>query len=234
MEDKRNKFIPENLCYYLSVKSLPKIIKSGYFCVSNIKEMNDLDEGRGLSEEEKKKIFCLCLNAGKHENVPLWYLYSGIKGDGIRLEFTRSKIENLIEEIDTVYCCNEDFSLRKRKKPFKNKIDFDIEFDWICYKNTNGDKYFYKNKWVPDTSLGFFPKKYFVKDCAWRFENEFRIIFKFKKDPKCIKIGIPNLVKIIKSISIRMAPEADESTRTKLEEQGLKKVHMSNLNCHMK
>jgi hypothetical protein len=66
-----------------------------FFFLRNILEMNDRDESK-LHKTNGKKIHSFCTCCTKYEKIPLWYMYSGICGDGARIGITPGKMLNFI------------------------------------------------------------------------------------------------------------------------------------------
>ena len=66
--------------------------------MSSLCASNDVKDSEQFDKKAQRKVFTLCFSCGINENLPLWYLYSGIDGKGARLRFTQSTIKNLVCE----------------------------------------------------------------------------------------------------------------------------------------
>ena len=63
------------------------------------KTANDLTE-RDTYVEIGDNIFSACFSTGTSENLPLWYLYSGLDGRGVRLGMKKAGFKNLCKNAD--------------------------------------------------------------------------------------------------------------------------------------
>lgn len=85
--------------HYTSLKALDAILETKEFIISNVKCFNDKKDSAQFGDEnEQKRFFSLCFSRGTEENLPLWYMYSGVNGKGGRLCFTYNKIQKLISD----------------------------------------------------------------------------------------------------------------------------------------
>lgn len=166
---------------YTRFNNAPKILDGSCFFVNSIKNMNDENEAI-LHGDSSDRVFCLCFCNVEAESIPLWYLYGGIVGEGIRIGFTPSKMKDFICSIRYAYPVNNntaDMSVR-----YELGKDFELQYGWVVYK-TSGNKVLYHGKehYVYNTSDETFRNFYFIKNYEWNYENEFRIVFVFKEPP---------------------------------------------------
>lgn len=162
-EDKRQYFY-----HYTFMENAIDILESGCFRLSKLKFSNDL-------KEKQRDIYYLSFCATHVDDVPMWYLYAGIDGKGAKLRFSKGKIKNIIESLV--------FSTKENEKyNMKVKDYFDVECNYVLYKDVNNDYRYRGEKYQADKSINQFIKKnkFYVKNIMWRSENEFRIIFKLK------------------------------------------------------
>ena len=84
--------------YYYHYAGLGAIngILGGGFCISSVDRFNDHIEKRMFSGREKK-YYSPCFSTGEQENLALWYLYSGVGGNGGRLQFTYNSVSKLLQ-----------------------------------------------------------------------------------------------------------------------------------------
>lgn len=185
--------------YYTRKETVGKILgnenNKGQFFVSNIEKMNDPNE-RKRHAQEANRVYALCFSNYKDESIPMWYLYGGITGEGVRIGFTADKMHKLVDGINVVHAVGKDNKPRKRKY-LKGK-DYNLQCGWVFYWSRN-DRIRYRDKYysIGDMPKGFSKQQqrvfqaeemlkfshnnYFVKDYAWHYEKEFRIIFIFKE-----------------------------------------------------
>lgn len=177
-------------------KTVQLIIDNQYFLASNLENMNDLNEMKNYKNKNKFHILCFCNT--NTEKIPMWYLYSGIKGDGVAIGFTPGVFNNWISKLE-IYANNQ--LLIKDK-------DYHIYYDWIQYKKSN-HSIKYRNKFY---SYLHNKNDYFIKDYPWEYENEFRLVIENKTDITYdkLKVMLPN--KIINKLKLLCAPETSLNT----------------------
>lgn len=201
-------------CHYTTIDSARNILSSNCFYLSKFNYMNDLKEAK-LHRFETDNVFSLSFCNSDSINIPLFYLYSGIDGKGCRIQFTDAKIREIVKNCKVHYV-NKSFKVLKKEI---NPSEYDILFDWIYYTSTDGfcshkhddDKKYQSIDEAIDT-LQNYNKHYFIKKPIWKFENEFRIIIKFKSPVKYDRISLDfNIKENEKSISVLCAPEINDA-----------------------
>lgn len=208
-----------NFWHYTSLNSLKSILDSKKIKINNISKMNDLDELK-LHNNQKSKIHIFCLCNSNSEKIPLWYLYSGIKGDGISLGITRGEMLKLLRSISYL-------ETKDHKRLIKDK-DFVLEYGWAYYRKTNDKKrIFYKNNWYLLTDNKPFINN-FIKNYPWNYEKEFRIIFITKKDVEELYLDISQFIPKFKVI---IGPEMRNENEKKKIVKFLKDKQISKIKC---
>ena len=215
-----------------------------HFRISSLDEMNDRQECEWHTAD-KERVYALCFSYTDSESIPMWYLYSGIAGEGIRIGITPKKMLGLIKDISCVYpIVNSEIDL---VNPLYVNEDFSVEYGWvyylghknIIYKNIT---YVRQDKDDEKAMESFRKDNYFVKDYEWNYEREFRIVFHLHdhviSPPKKIALFFnkEEMMKKNGGLSAMMAPEMkDISTEILAKELGLpeKKISKSNLNIKM-
>lgn len=83
--------------HYTKLDVVDSILKNRKFWLSNVGGFNDTVD---IEQFGKGPVpyFSLCFSTGIHENLPLWYLYSGLNGRGARIGFTKTGIKKLVEK----------------------------------------------------------------------------------------------------------------------------------------
>ncbi len=204
--------ISKHFYHYTTMSSAKKILTpdakgNRFFFISNLEKMNDLLEA-SLHKSSKKKIYSFCTCCTRHEKIPLWYLYSGIRGQGARIGIPPGKMLALLNSIDTVYPV-ENYTVNY-SKPLKKGTDFDFQCGWVYYMMDGHNRVVYKNdlyalNQVNDRILS---KNYFIKSYPWEYEREFRIVIKNNnKDIKSDKLALKIPDSIIPYFEIMCAPE---------------------------
>ncbi len=224
--------------HYTSLGAVNNILGSKEFVISNVKRFNDKKDREQFGDEnEQRKFFSLCFSRGKEENLPLWYLYSGVGGKGGRLCFTRNKLEKILS--DTTDKNELRFSLWKydydnHKKidkicDLKDSEDIKIKFYDVLYYRADDKKV--RLKYNTLTNNGEITKeeveKYinenrgFNKGLIWYHEKEERLLIEIigeianKIVPENDYAVICKIDDIIKHAKITTAPEINDREELK-------------------
>ncbi len=206
----------KNFCYYSTISGVNNILNSKKIYIHNLSTMNDLKESE-LHKNDKEFIYLLCLCNTNSEKIPMWYLYGGISGDGACIIFTPGIIRKFIQSIKTV----TGFNKGKMYKLIKDK-DFNMEYGWVFY--SRGDRrYKYKNKnYEVYYDTEFQKNNYFIKDYAWEYEKEFRIVIKTNTGIEYERLEIEIPEEIYSKIKIKLGPETKYPFEKIFEKEGFK------------
>lgn len=182
-------FARADFWHYTSIDKAEKIVYGdtpGFFA-SRLDRMNDIDEAE-LHNDEKERLFVLSFcNTGK-EKIPMWYMYSGLEGKGVGLGMTPGRMKKFINTINVVNPVNG----TALSKKFVKGVDFDIYAGWVVYRNPKEpNNYHFKSDWHDNIDPNFEKENYFIKLYPWYYEDEFRIVFKFKEPIEYKSIYIP-------------------------------------------
>ena len=165
--------------YHTRLETAIKILSGNeiVFFISPISKMNDENEII-LHEKEQNSTYILCFSHIQTESIPMWYLYSGITGEGSRIGFTPARMRDILGstiEVYPVYQKQMDTS-----KSLHIDDDYSIEYGWVFYRNKENNSIKYREyKYILHDSLHLFEKgNFLVKDSEWSYEKEFRIVFK--------------------------------------------------------
>lgn len=215
-----------NYYHYTSLSKVNKILESKQIWLSSFsKYANDLNEKKTY-EKLDNNIFSLCFSTGTSESLPLWYLYSGIDGCGVRIGLKKKTMRQLLE--------SSTFLLQpvESEPPYKaygkqielKKEEYKLLFRDIIYIGQDSQKAgYYRAKYngqvinnlskeVIDGIRGDYQR--FVKDLIWFYEKETRIqveiINKTLLDPAKNYVVALNLDNIYNDISVRLAPEFND------------------------
>lgn len=236
--NEKNPFISSDFCHYTTLDSADKILKDNCFWMSKISETNDKNERKRYQNESDTFLLCFCCS--KTEQIPMWYLYSGINGKGVRLRFTAAKMRDFIRGIKTVnpiYLSENDNSENEHQELTIDE-DFQLEYGWVYYqKYKNKETVKYRNSLYVINDVNKFEegtgssgKNFFIKDYEWNYEKEFRIIIKLKDSEKLKNLKKPpDKIEIKldqKMIKLMFGPERP-SDKEILEKGGLKKFLLS-------
>lgn len=235
------KDINKNFYHYTTVDSINKILSGDeygnrFIFVRNIAKMNDLNEAE-IHKSNGNKIHSFCTCCTKHEKIPLWYLYSGICGNGARLGFTPGKMLKFLNSIETVYPVvngKADYS-----SPLKNGTDFELMCGWVFYLMDGNNRVMYRNKFYTVETMDeeTLQSSFFIKNYPWEYEREFRIVIKNKTDTVYSRVAIPLPSELIPTLEIMSAPEYcfNDAEKKVYIDFGIKpeKIKKSKLNINM-
>lgn len=200
-------FSKSSFWYYTRLSTADKILNSHFFRVSNLSGMNDVDEMQ-LHEEEQEHVFVLCFCNSNTEKIPMWYLYSGIAGNGAALGLTPSRMISFIQSIRTVRAVHGN----EAPVELEAGTDFELQYGWVYYqkKGSHGEV-LYRNKWYAVSDSRLFEKgNFFLKAYPWEYEKEFRIIFINRTDCKYDALFVDIPEEICTAIKVKLAPELNE------------------------
>ena len=82
--------------HYSDLEGIQGIQNSKKIYVSSMLFSNDVSEHSKFGEETYR-YFQLCFSTGTTENLPLWFLYSGINGRGARIALRKKSIRKWID-----------------------------------------------------------------------------------------------------------------------------------------
>lgn len=216
-------------CHYTSVENARRILSAERLYLSKMDNMNDISEAE-LHKNDEYMTFSTCFCHSESKNIPMFYLYSGIDGKGCRIEMSAAKIKSIIRNVEIYPVNSKNICL---KKPL-NSEDYIIDYDWVHYISNNGFGSYRgkEGKWY--TSFEDACKNedvyFFLKNYIWRYEKEFRIIVRVKKDFPYKRIALRVPVKEKEnSISITCGPELGKSEVDGIREEfntyGIQKIN---------
>lgn len=209
-------------CHYTTIDNARNILRGGSFYMSEMSQMNDVGEA-DKHKEKSGTLFVNCFCHSEAKNIPMFYLYGGIDGKGCRVEFTESRLKKLVENCQ-VYPVND--KCQMLKQPFDGS-EYEIACDWIYYMTPRG---FYKYKNTEVLPLETYEatieklhkegKDVFIKDYIWRYENEYRILVRFKNPIKYKRVAIKfDIGEKERGISMMCGPETEDVELTKIQEE---------------
>lgn len=207
--------------HYTTIDNLRKIVTKDsrgncFFFLRNIAAMNDIAES-DLHKADGNRIHSFCTCCTKHEKIPLWYLYSGICGNGVKVKITPANLRKFIRQIEVVYPVREGHADYEKPLIRKNG-DFSLLCGWVFYQDGEKD-FFYKNKKfaVSSATPELLRENFFVKRYEWEYEREFRIIIKNQTSEIYDRLAVPLPEEIIRSFRLMFAPETHPDDELKQE-----------------
>lgn len=220
-------FAKADFGYYTSLYTAKKIFcvdgegsgKMGVF-VRPLSKMNDTEEAI-LHSDTQNRVYVFCFCNSKKEWVHMWYLYGGIRGKGTRIDFTPKTLLDFINSINTLYPVvngKPDFT-----KELKIGEDIEMSYGWVCYRHESGDIEFKKETYTGTKDQKKYKDFYFIKNFSWRYENEFRIVFKNEGESEYDKLFVPLPENIVSRLKILFGPGCGAANQGK-EETALGKI----------
>ena len=99
--------------HYTKNKNIFNIFGNRQIRLGEMNQQND-------RKDRLDNAFSLCLTSTNIESIPFWYLYSGVRGDGIRIRFTPLGIRKIIGG-DYYYCSDLKGVDRIKVTPIKRR-----------------------------------------------------------------------------------------------------------------
>ena len=226
-------FSKQSFWHYTKAQNLPKIFSTeekGYTLLCNsLTHMNDLTE---RSRANAQNVFVSCFCNTESEKIPMWYLYGSLTGNGAAIGFTPSKMLEFLNSINYVYGTRTiDNTTISEKIPINT---LEIKYGWIYYAKYEQDKtkFYYKQKFYEITD---FDKDcnnfYFLKEYAWNYEKEFRIVIIDKENRNFNNILLPIPPNLAKQLKLKVGTTFSyQSYKLPMEES---KIQRSTLKIEM-
>lgn len=181
--------------HYTTISAVNSILRGHSFWVGCIADCNDdLDKAQF---DSPKEFYSLCFSTGVNENLPLWYLYSGIDGMGARIRLTQSTIKSIIDNGKYVLYEYDN----KTKQPatelmvLESGVTMRRAFRDVIYRKENPDKDTIDLKYntmtnyeVPKAEMAEYARRHpgFLKEIIWYYEKETRLIIQLIGEAKRI------------------------------------------------
>lgn len=207
--------------HYTKIETINTILKSKRFLLSNSKKANDKTE-----RDKDSSLFSLCFATGTSENLPLWYLYSGVEGKGGRIGMSKKTFLKLIQKAK-VYLIeySDDTFLNEKKVKKLSEDEYELSCRDVLYIREDSTKSgVYRAKYKDEVVNGITQKEYekimestkekniIIKGLIWFYEKETRIQVRIKNkqsvDKKFCKVAL-DIDSIVGDLTIRLAPEYD-------------------------
>ena len=185
--------------HYTNIDALKGMLKHRKLHLSHGSEMNDLLEPKKGSIEEWKRLYVASFSVGNDESMAMWGIYGDPLAEALRIKFRCKSLRDCIKNCDLYEVkLNEDKFIYE---PLNT--DFTIELIDVAYLS-HGKKH--STLYWNGEALRGTQKKYLntlynntsfagcLKNIAWKYERETRILVKLKS-------GLPNVKKIAIDIS---------------------------------
>ena len=200
--------------HYTSLDSVIKIIASDFFLLTrgNATCMNDQQECQAKGSQELwNQTYIGSFSYGDSENMAMWGLYSLPWEDAVRISIPKNALLKWISSIDKVYKVTLPVLKKEEIAPLPQVVLSDIVYTdgkqeetatrlyWNNSSMKVGENHFYDIDHEPEMTG-------FIKNDAWRYENEVRIHIQFDRDIQSERIGINIPPEVINSLMITAGP----------------------------
>ena len=171
--------------HYSSLGGIDGILGNKTIWISNFNAFNDKAEARRLNKPEM--CFALCFSTGLNENLPLWYMYSGLSGHGGRIRLTPKGIAKLLNK--ATYELSErdsDGHPHGIRIPLEPGRSIEVSFRDVLYcGDGSGGNMDLKYNTMTNHIFPFSQKEEinrrfegFVKSLIWYYEKETRLLIR--------------------------------------------------------
>lgn len=207
----------DNYHHYTDIDSMIKMIDSGFFHITrgNSTTMNDQQECLVKGAYDVwNRTYIGSFAFGESENMAMWGLYGLPWEDAVRITIPRKAMRMWISEVDTIYGVSLEEDICKRYPIQEEKK---IRLSDIVYISDNRYSPSSKLYWN-DNSLSIKDNESlididkrsemtgFVKNDAWKYENEARIHVQFNEQINYEKIAIKLTDYIFRTMTITAGP----------------------------
>ncbi len=203
--------------HYTTFDNAIKIIKNKSFFLTrgNSTSMNDQHEPT-INEDSNiwDKTYIGSFAFGGNENMAMWGLYGLPKENAVRITIPKKAMESWFDSINEIHGITIENNVPEYKS-VNNK--FDKYLSDIVYIDTIQDPNLSKLYWN-DNSLRIKPSESitsiadeldmigFIKNFAWKYENEVRLLIRTEPNTKHEKISVNIPEEVTKNISITAGP----------------------------
>lgn len=220
-------------CHYTSLKAIDCIIGGKTFWISNVKRFNDNWDSEQFAPNEQC-YYSICFSTGMNENLALWYLYSGVDGQGGRIKFNKTWFRHLLDKATFTLCETNQEGKKKLNEVCKLETGstMNLRLHDVLYSEESEDhkKYDLKYNTMTNHCISKYEfQKYkranlgFSKSIIWYHEKETRLLIELlgeareKLDPdKFYFVEMTIDESVIKKMEIDFAPEVSEKEYSKI------------------
>ena len=174
--------------HYTDLNAVDGILENKGFWLSNVSRFNDTMDTEQFGAGPQP-FFSLCFSTGIHENLPLWYLYSGVDGRGARIQLTSVGIRDLIQNGSFSLCRINVEHKAEQIMPLKHGETMDLSFRDVIYAQPPDKEGTYALKYNTMTNYQLTAEEFeayrskhmgFCKGLIWFYEKETRLLVRLK------------------------------------------------------
>lgn len=206
-------------CYYhyTNLSSAVNIISSQSFWLTrgNSSSMNDQHECHFKGTDDIwDKTYLASFSFGDSENMAMWGLYCLPWEEAVRISIPKKEMKKWLDSIKVIYKVENNNLGFPRIQP---TVKFEKTLADIVYidgrKESKSSKLFWGNRTIKLDktktleNISSCPKMTgYIKNAAWKYENEVRINIKFAETIGCEKIAVAIPSEIIDAMEITTGP----------------------------
>lgn len=189
---KERAFMHRKYYHYTSADIVNSILGQNEFWLSCVSKFNDKNDSNQFTPQ--KEYYALCFSTGASENLPLWYLYSGIDGKGARLALNSSHVRALIENGRyNLYELDDENKRGDHVLELKEGKNMSLTVEDVIYRSYSQKrgKAFLSyntlfNKIMLQSEMEKYEEKHrgFQKNPIWYYERETRLLVKLEESAK--------------------------------------------------
>lgn len=172
--------------HYTKCSSFKSMLESQKIHLSIGSEMNDIMETKKCSTEKWKRLYIASFSYGSSENMAMWAIYGQPFRDALRLRFSWRKINDIVNfaKDGIIYKFIAD-NKKDKYQPINEK--FSIKLVDVAYYKKNSlerNKEILSGKTCSCIEHCLEKEEFagYLKNCAWSYENETRIVVEFEKE----------------------------------------------------
>ncbi len=212
------------LCHYTSLKAAVGIIKSGKWYIGSPIEMNDGLELSHADRDVWEKIFFASFMLEPKESIAMWSMYAQPWPDGVMI---RIPVEVFKEWMKSSPQMSSADSSTKQANPDNITDLAHLRFHAVAYTNAES-----KNKGeieelicggqINNTLHNSIQSKElvgYIKDCAWSYENEYRMRIDMNSFSAYRGIALSVPEKVINAMEITAGPRFEDDLYFRIEEE---------------
>ena len=169
---------------YSSQKFIEEVINEQRIYLNDGSNGNDIKDRKGFnSENSEVRNFGKCFSYSDNESIAMWMLYGGIDNRGAMINFTQKDMKKIIEIKEIILGKFENGRFVEYKRLDKSKFTIQL-IDVLYIREKNGKYCARRNTEVYKEVEADLIKKLgsmCVKDIAWCYENECRLVISVNK-----------------------------------------------------
>lgn len=119
-----------NFYHYTKIRFGLRILKSNNLRMTRLGKKSNDNKEQCIPAEKASVVFSTCFSGGDSENLPMWFLYAGVDGKGMRLSFSRKQLERLLTTPRLTLVRAEG---RKKRYLLLSSDDYILRFKDIVY-----------------------------------------------------------------------------------------------------